>query len=508
MFALDAEAGALELEGGRGWANAEGEGPRIPLISPELVAILRTGRGAVVSDSGGRELLPDGFLAASGACDGLSVPIGDPFRPSGALVAFSKSRRSFSRQEIEFMQATSHVLSAAWERERSRALEMRFQRLSRIEAMGQLTGGIAHDFNNLLAVILNHASFTRDNLDTREAEGAAGQSLDEIETAATRAAELTHQLLVFSRQDVVDVQAVDVAAAVASAERMLARTVGEGVEVETELEPGLRPIEAGPGQIEQIVVNLVVNARDAMPGGGRVRIAVDRAGRSDAGYRWIRITVSDDGIGMRTEVIEKAFEPFFTTKPVGEGSGLGLATVYGIVSGLGGSIELASEPGEGTHVDILLPVAEEEREPGSARTGAPRPAASRSCPDPAPPSRRQVLLVEDDPMVRRLTARVLSEGGYDVVVAEDAPAALALVRQPGSGVEVLLTDVVMPGMSGVELAEAIREMVPGICVVFMSGYTGDSISREAVRDFEAGFVEKPFTPETLLTGVAAAFDRI
>jgi CheY-like chemotaxis protein len=253
-----------------------------------------------------------------------------------------------------------------------------------------------------------------------------------------------------------------------------------------------------------------------MPEGGCVRIAVDRAGRSDSGYRWIRITVSDDGIGMGSDVIEKAFEPFFTTKPVGEGSGLGLATVYGIVSGLGGSIELASEPGEGTHVDILLPVSDASgaRDPAAAG-GAPaeppavpaRPAAQDEGAAGAKAADGRVLLVEDDPMVRRLTTRVLSEAGYDVTVAEDAEAALALVRTPGTEVDVLLSDVVMPGMSGVELAQRVAELVPGIRVVFMSGYTGDSVSREAVRDFEAGFVDKPFTPETLLGGVADAFER-
>ncbi len=202
---------------------------------------------------------------------------------------------------------------------------------------------------------------------------------------------------------------------------------------------------------------------------------------------------------MSVAVQEKAFEPFFTTKPIGEGSGLGLATVYGIVSGLGGSIELASEPGTGTDVDILLPVAGEVAAAGLDAAAPPSAAAGGA-------AERRVLLVEDDPMVRRLTERVLVEAGYDVEVAAGPEPALQLLVAAEARFAVLLTDIVMPGLSGVELARHVRELEPGIGVVFMSGYTGDTISRDAVRDLEAGFVEKPFTPETLLEGVAAAFE--
>ncbi len=276
--------------------------------------------------------------------------------------------------------------------------------------------------------------------------------------------------------------------------------LGEGYSIETTLRSDLRAIEAGAGQIEQIVVNLAVNARDAMPKGGTVRISVERAGRSDAEHRWVRLTVSDDGVGMSGAVQEKAFEPFFTTKPIGEGSGLGLATVYGIVSGLGGSIELASEPGAGTDVDILLPVAGEAAAAGLDEAV---PAASAAGSDAAA---RRVLLVEDDAMVRRLTERVLVEAGYDVEVAAGPELALELLVAAEARFAVLLTDIVMPGMSGVELARHVRELDPGIGIVFMSGLHGGHDLARAVRGLEAGFVEKPFTPETLLEGVAAAFE--
>ncbi len=497
VFAVDAESGVLRFEGGRGWAGEERPAERMPLAGTDAAALLRTGTGVVVTDTA-PSWTQGGLFARSGARDGISVAIGDPFRPTGALVAFARGERQFSVAEVGFLQATSHVLAAAHERERARDLDTRFQRLSRIEAMGQLTGGIAHDFNNLLSVILNHAAFAREHVQGAGSEG----SIDEIEAAATRAAELTRQLLVFSRQEVVATEVVDVAEAVAGAERMLRRTLGEGYSIETTLESDLRAIEAGAGQIEQIVVNLAVNARDAMPNGGTIRISVERAGRSDAEHRWVRLTVSDDGVGMSAAVQEKAFEPFFTTKPIGEGSGLGLATVYGIVSGLGGSIELASEPGAGTDVDILLPVAGEA---AAAGIDAPVPAASAAGGEAAA---RRVLLVEDDAMVRRLTERVLVEAGYDVEVAAGPERALELLVAAEARFAVLLTDIVMPGLSGVELARHVRELDPGIGIVFMSGYTGDTISRDAVRDLEAGFVEKPFTPETLLEGVAAAFEAI
>jgi PAS domain S-box-containing protein len=366
------------------------------------------------------------------------------------------------------------------ERER---LEDRLQQSQRLETVGQLAGGVAHDFNNLLAVILNYAYFMRERL-PEDSELRA--DLEEIRHAAERASELTHQLLVFSRREAVRPIVLDVNGVVRDMERLLGRTIGEHVELVTDLDPGECLVEADPAQLEQVVLNLVVNARDAMPAGGAVRIETRL--RSD-----VLLTVSDDGEGMEPEVAARAFEPFFTTKPKGAGTGLGLATVYGTVTGAGGQAEIESGPGRGTTVRISLPRAA-AREPNGELAG-----------DESKSDGATVLVVEDEDPVRRLTCRILAGSGYECLEASGGEEALRLYGEHRDRVALLLSDVVMPGMSGQELAERIASQGPRPPVLFMSGYSDEPA---LPRDHPEGgtLLHKPFTAEALLRSVREALE--
>ena len=354
-------------------------------------------------------------------------------------------------------------------------LRMQLQQSQRLEGIGRLAGGVAHDFNNLLSVILNYAHFAGEALADRPETAA---DVAEIRRAAERAAALTQQLLVFSRRDVVKPEVLDLSEVIADMVRLLERTLGADVLLVVDAEEGSH-IRADRGQVEQIILNLAVNARDAMPGGGRLGITCRAVGD-------VLLTVTDTGAGMDEETVSRAFEPFFTTKGRGEGTGLGLATVYGIVAESGGEVSLRSAPGEGTTVLVRLPRAAE----GPAdRPGTESHTAAGSG------NGRRVLLVEDEPAVRTLTARILRGAGYEVVEAPGGQEALAV---GGDGVDVLLTDLVMPGMSGKEVAETLRAQVAELPVLYMSGYTEDALLREGIRDDRIAVLEKPFTADGLL----------
>ena len=394
-------------------------------------------------------------------------------------------------------------LRAERERRSSQAerdkLERQLQQSQRLESLGQLAGGVAHDFNNLLAVISNYAAFVdeevaKDGLpvDRQSVRDDVGQ----IQLAAGRAAELTRQLLAFARRDVVQPRPLDLNEIITRVEQLLIRTLGEHVILKTDLAPRLGAVLADPGQIEQVLVNLAVNARDAMPSGGTLVVqtsvaeideshAAGRVGLPSGRYACVKF--SDTGIGMPRHVADRAFEPFFTTRPKGEGTGLGLATVYGIVTQVGGYVQIYSEPGIGTTVTILLPAARD----GSRAEPVPEQV-------PGGGGGETVLIVEDEPAMREVTRRILSRSGYHVIAAASGPEAIEIAASQAGDIDVLLTDVVMPRMLGKEAAERIRALCPGVKVLFMSGYTQGVLDSQGVVEADVNLIQKPFSAAQLL----------
>ena len=383
-----------------------------------------------------------------------------------------------------------------------RQLEEQLRQSQKMEAVGQLAGGIAHDFNNLLTAILGSTQLLLHNT---PAGDARREDAEEIRHAGLRAAELTRQLLAFSRRQVLAPKVLDVNAVVANMDRMLRRLLGEDVELATSLDPAAGTVNADPGQLEQVLLNLAVNARDAMPGGGRLSIGttrvmlheehVERRHRMPAGD-YACLAVADTGVGMDETTQAHLFEPFFTTKEVGKGTGLGLATVYGIVKQSGGYIWVYSEAGHGTTVKIYLP-----RVPGVAE--GPVPAAE---PQQVRGGDETVLLVEDAAPVRTLARRSLEACGYRVLEAADGPSALLLSTRHRAGIDILVTDVVMPGMSGRELAERLAPERPSMKVLYTSGYTDDAMVRQGVLSAGVAFLQKPFVPDTLARKVREVLD--
>jgi PAS domain S-box-containing protein len=393
------------------------------------------------------------------------------------------------------------------------ALQDRLHQAQRLESLGQLAGGIAHDFNNLLAGIMNYAALASDGLEqlsTRlglgDDEDAAtlAEDLDEITVVATRAAQLIRQLLIFSRREPATAEVIDLNAIVTDMKKLLGQAVGEAIELITDLGPDLPRTKVDPGQIEQVLMNLVVNARDAMPRGGRLRI--ETAG-CEAEGDWARqqggpphpcacLRVSDTGCGMAPDVRARAFEPFFTTKAKGEGGGLGLATVYGIVTQAGGGVVVRSEPGLGTTICVELPATEDDL--GPAQEVLPgKPTASLG---------ETILLVEDEDMVREPTMRILARNGYTVLSASNAEEALQVAHWHTGRISLLLTDVVMPGRSGKDLATELSLIRPGTRVLYMSGYNHEVFVHEGSPAGGLNLIEKPFIAVDLLRAVRKILD--
>jgi signal transduction histidine kinase/ActR/RegA family two-component response regulator len=379
-----------------------------------------------------------------------------------------------------------------------RGLERQFLQAQRMDAVGRLAGGIAHDFNNILTAI---ASFTEFAIRALPNEHAAVDDLEQVRQAVQRAAGLIRQLLAFSRQQVMQPVVLNLSDVVRNLVPMLRRLIPESVALHSFLDPDLWQVRADPVQIEQILVNLVVNARDAMPNGGTLTITTSQATLDEAyirdGHRdaaigdYAVLSVSDSGIGMDAATKARVFEPFFTTKAAGQGTGLGLSTVYGIVKQSGGSIWLYSEPGRGTTVKIFLR-RHDEPDPQKLEVESPAQLETR----PA-----TILLVEDDDMVRVAALRALRKRGHKVIEAVDGEAALsALAREPGP-VDLVITDLVMPRLGGRELGERLRAAGNEAAVLYMSGYTGDAVTQRAMVDEGADFLEKPFTPDRLLQKV-------
>jgi PAS domain S-box-containing protein len=382
--------------------------------------------------------------------------------------------------------------------ERARLREQ-LEQARKMESIGRLAGGVAHDFNNMLAVILGNAELLRPRL-RGDREGI--DDLGELERAAQRARDITRQLLAFSRKQVIAPQPLALNDLLASLHRTLSRLIGEDVVLQFVPGRDLWRVELDPAQLDQIIVNLAGNARDAMPRGGKLTVETANVHlnedycRRNPGFQsgeYVLLAVSDTGVGMDRETRERIFEPFFTTKPKGQGTGLGLATVYGIVAQNGGMVHVYSEPGLGSTFKIYLP-----RLRGEA-LAEPAPEAS-----PMPTPGGTVLLVEDEPMVRRTTAAMLVALGYDVLAVASAVEALGLAAQPGTRLDLLLTDVVMPSMSGKELRDRLLRLRPALPVVFMSGYTTNVIVHHGVLESGLHLLQKPFSMEDLARVLAEA----
>jgi signal transduction histidine kinase/ActR/RegA family two-component response regulator len=382
--------------------------------------------------------------------------------------------------------------------------EDQLRQSQKMEAIGRLAGGVAHDFNNVLTVIAGYSDLLMRRLGE---EHPLYKNAEEIQTAAQRAASLTRQLLAFSRKQVLQPKVLDLNIVVAGMEKMLRRLIGEDIELRTKLDPHLGKVKADPGQIEQVIMNLAVNARDAMPMGGKLIIetegvTIDKGTMFQDGEldprEYITISISDTGVGMTEEVKAHLFEPFFTTKGKEKGTGLGLPTSYGIVKQSGGHINVYSEPGKGTTFKVFLPRVEKAAEMLAQHDEAKL----------LPRGKETVLLVEDEPAVRELAACVLRESGYQVLEACNGKDGMRMAGEhQDHAIDLLITDVIMPHMGGKELADNIRDQRPKIKVLFISGYTDDALAHHGVLDDGTAFLEKPFSPARLVHKVREVLDQ-
>jgi len=383
-----------------------------------------------------------------------------------------------------------------------KATEDQLRQAQKMEAVGQLAGGVAHDFNNLLTVITGYTDLLMSDL---PAGAPMLADLEEIRTAAERAAWLTRQLLAFSRRQILAPQVLDLNVLIGNVEKMLHRLIGEDVAMKTELAPALARIKADPGQIEQIVMNLAVNARDAMPMGGRLTIEADTVLLDDS-YpkksavvppgRYVLLAVSDTGCGMDVETQKRIFEPFFTTKEAGKGTGLGLSTVYGIVKQSNGFIWVYSEPGLGTTFKVYFPAVDEDVQPVKPK---PRLSQQRM-------GVETILLVEDAAPLRGLAKKVLELGGYTVLAAGNLDEALKMAEGCHWGIHLLLTDVIMPGGSGPDVADRLKERCPELKILYMSGYTGTAMAHQGILKSGSPLLQKPYSPAALLQQVRELLD--
>jgi PAS domain S-box-containing protein len=432
---------------------------------------------------------------------------GSPSRLEFRVVGLTGDERWVDAHAVPFdvivegreARAVISVTSDVTERKR---LEEQLRHSQKMEAVGRLAGGVAHDFNNLLTVIQGFSALMLMRVQDRP--DLAGE-LSEIHKAAERAAQLTRQLLAFSRRQLLMPRVLDLNQIVAGMEKMLRRVVSEAIDVQIVSAPQLQPVKADPGQMEQLIMNLVVNASDAMPQGGRLTIStanvtldaefVRRHQGSAAGH-YAALTVEDTGTGMAADVLARAFEPFFTTKELGKGTGLGLSTVYGLVKQSGGYITIDSIPGSGTKVTSYLPVV----------SAAADVAPSRTQTAPAAGGTETILLVEDEAGVRELVRTILESHGYKVLPAQDGDEALAIEAGYQGEIHLLLSDVIMPGLSGPALTERILERRPNVAVLFVSGHAGEKAVELGIDRERAGFLQKPFTPRLLAQAVRERLD--
>jgi two-component system, cell cycle sensor histidine kinase and response regulator CckA len=451
--------------------------PVLPIVDAE-----RNGEVA-----NGQEAPADGYLTV-------------PVRPAELATAV----RSLLRH-----QQAEHALRAGAEQWREavdgcRRLEQQFRQAQKMETVGRLAGGMAHDFNNVLTAILGYSELIL--MDCLDPQNGLARHAEEIRRAAERGAALTRQLLAYSRQQQPAPKVLSLNTIVADMEKMLHRLLCENVDVVLRLDPQLRRVAADPGQLEQVIMNLAINACDAMPQGGRLTIRTSNV-ELDEAYAWSQadvqpgayalLAVTDSCQGMTAEVRARLFEPFFTTKDVGKGTGLGLTTVHGIIRQSGGHIEVDSQPGLGSTFKVYLPQVME-----TARAGPHTAEAGKF-----PGGTETILVVEDEDVVRNLTRTVLQRYGYVVLEATDGVEALGLCERHAGTIDLLLTDVVMPHMNGRELAQHVTRLRPGIRVLYVSGYTGFIDDARTLLESGAAFLQKPFAPDVLARQVREMLDK-
>ncbi len=497
--------GDLHFDTGVGWTPQEMASIVVPSAAHESQAgyALSVNDVVVAHDFGQETRFRIHSSVAGRARSGIAAPIAGPAGPYGVLGIHSLAPHHISDDDVDFVRGIASALGATVRHDavegEQRRLSEHLRQTQKLEAIGRLAGGIAHDFNNLMTIVLAYAdALATDDHSPAEAAG----HIAEIKGAAERAALLTRQLLAFSRQQTLQPKILEPNGVIANMDRMLRRVIGEDIQFETELAADAWNVKVDPGQLEQVLLNIVINARDAMPAGGLLRIEtanVEVTGEGSHGHRsvrpgaYVRISISDTGCGMPAETLAHAFEPFFTTKGTG-GTGLGLATVYGIVQQSGGDVWASSEPGAGTCVRVYLP----------------RAVHATDAPPPERPARRtgaeRVLVVEDERPVRELLARLLRRYGYTVTEAEDGAQAMERLHQADGAFDLIVTDMVMPRMGGRALATEAGAIWPSLRVLFISGYAGqDTLTRGTVAPGEF-FLQKPFTGGELAAKVREVLD--
>ncbi|MEJ7934375.1 CHASE3 domain-containing protein [Sphingobium sp. AN558] len=476
---------------------------------PGLVAMAQLRAHVAAMKAREEQLLRDRSLTASRLSNMVSIglAISTALIILLGLMALQTARRRMAEaiaSQQALAEANSRLLTEATERE---AAEAQMRQMQKMESIGQLTGGIAHDFNNMLAIVIGSLDMARRRL-TPGGDPRIVTGIDNAAEGAQRAAQLTARLLAFSRQQPLDPQPTDVNKLVGGMSELLRRTIGEGVRVETVLAGGLWRASIDAGQLESAIINLCVNARDAMPGGGRLTIETANAHLDDAyaathnevsAGQYVVVSVSDSGTGMPPDVVDRAFDPFFTTKGVGKGTGLGLSQVFGFVKQSNGHVKIYSEPGQGTIIKVYLPrhYGEEAGIGYSTPTVASLPRAQ---------GEEIILVVEDEDRVRHMSVDALRELGYTIVQASDGEQALGLLTiQPR--IDLLFTDVIMPGITGKVLADRAREGRPDLKVLYTTGYTRNAIVHNGMLDPGVAFLAKPFTLDQLAIKVRQVLDE-
>ena len=496
--------GQLLLQAGTGWRPEQIGRALLPADDTTQIGFtLKTGEPAVVPDiKMETRFAKSPFLAEHGVASGVTVAIPTRVESFGVLGVHTARRRKFTGDETQFLIAVAGCIGMAADHLN---LEEQLRQSQKMESVGQLAAGVAHDFNNMLTIIQGHSSalLAKPSLPP--------EMLDPVQAvffASERAAGLTRQLLMFSRKNVMQSRLLDLRETVGNMTKLLDRLLGETVALEFQAPAGLPSVRGDPGMIEQVVMNLAVNARDAMPQGGTLTIGIEPMA-IDAAYAerrpdaragdFLRLRVADTGTGMDSATLGRIFEPFFTTKEVGKGTGLGLATVYGIVKQHEGWIEVSSELGKGTTFDVFFPASEQliASEKKESAPNAPLAVGTET-----------ILVVEDEAILREMARDILKDCGYRLMEASTGKEALDVWRENASRIDLVLTDMVMPdGISGMDLAERLLSDRPDLKIIFTSGYTATEINAELLSRSQASFLQKPYSVTTLARAVRDCLDR-